>query len=152
MAFLENFDANKVEPNEVQQPVPAGDYLAMIIKTERKKTKSGSGEYLELSMKIQGGPQDGRAVKDRLNLWNQNEVARKIAWGDMSAICHAVGVMQPNDSNDLCNIPMMVAVAVTDPNEQGRQYNEIKGYTKRNTEAPAAAAAPEAGTSIPTWM
>lgn len=138
MAYLEGFNANQIDPNEPQQAVPAGTYLAIIEKSEKKKTKSGNGEMLELKFKIQDGQHKGRTVTERLNLWNQNETARAIAWGDMSAICRAVGVMQPNDSNDLHNIPLEIIVGVTNPDEKGRMYNEINGYQKRGASAAPA--------------
>ncbi|MCC8108754.1 MAG: DUF669 domain-containing protein [Planctomycetes bacterium] len=131
MAHLEGFDASKVDPAGPSRPVPEGAYVATIVYSERKKNKSGNGEHLELRFHIQDGPHQGRVVVSRLNLWNENEMAKHIAQSEMSAICRAVGVMQPNDSSDLHHLPLEILVGQTAPNAQGRIYNEITGYQKR---------------------
>jgi len=149
MAFLDGFNANNVDPNAPMTPLPAGTYLVILTDSERKKNKAGTGEYLELKFAVQDGQHKGRKVVDRLNLWHPNETAQKIAAGDMSALCRAVGVMTPNDSTDLHNIPLEIIVGVTNPNEQGRVYNEVKGYQKQGI----ADAAPQATSAEdkPTW-
>ncbi|MCD8349999.1 MAG: DUF669 domain-containing protein [Planctomycetaceae bacterium] len=135
MAHLGGFDASKIDPAGPSQPVPEGTYIVTIVKSERKKNKSSNGEHLELKFQIQDGPHKGRTVTGRLNLWNENQTAKQIAQGEMSAICRAVGVMQPNDSSDLHNLPLEILVGLTNPNAQGRMYNEIKGYQKRGVAA-----------------
>ena len=161
MAYLEGFDASKVDPNEPLQPIPAGTYLVKIKNTERKATKSGNGDLLELSFEVQDGPYRGRTVKTRLNMWNSNPTAKKIAWGDMSAICRAVGIMQPNDSTDLHDLPLEILVGLTNPNADGKMYNEINGYQKRGTSSgggqtpPAPTTTPQSPATPatkPAWM
>lgn len=131
MAHLNGFNANDVDPNAPRAPIPQGDYLAIMTKSERKPTKSGNGDLLMAEFTIQGGQHDKRTVKAHLNLWNANAEASRIAWGDMSAICRAVGIMEPNDTTDLHNIPIMLSIGVGAPDSQGRVFNEIKGYSKR---------------------
>jgi hypothetical protein len=172
MAYLEGFNANDVDPNEPMQPVPAGTYMAMIIDQkdkdgrrvdDRQPSKSGNGDLAHFVFEILEGQYKGRKVHERLNLWNNNETARKIAWGDMSAICRAVGVMTPNDTSDLHNIPLEIIVGVTNPNAEGKQYNEINGYQKRGASGGGAAApvtapttptpdAPATNSGKPSWM
>lgn len=156
MAFIGGFDASKVPPSDDFTPIPAGKYLATMIASEFKKTKSGTGEFLECTFKIAEGANKGRTVKSRLNLKNQNEQTVQIAAGELSSICRAVGVLKPNDSCDLHNIPLEITVAVTNPDEKGRMYNEISGYHKRGGAAPAAqeatAAAPAEAGPRPSWM
>jgi hypothetical protein len=147
MANLGDFDANAVDPNEPQQPIPAGTYLAQIVKSERKENKSNSGTHLELTFAVLDGQYKGRTVKERLNLWHSNSEAVRIAKGDLSAICRAVGVMKPRDSTALHNLPLEILVGVTNPDEKGRMYNEINGHAKRG--APAAPAAPPAQGQAP---
>ena len=148
MADLTGFDARTIEPSAPMGPVPAGDYLAKITETEKRPTKSGNGDLLALKLEICDGDHAGRKMRYFLNLWNANDTAREIAQRDLSAICHAVGVLEPKDSNQLCNIPMTIKVAVLDPNAEGKVYNEIKGFSKRQ-----AAAAPQAAASTNGgWM
>ncbi len=71
-----NFDARQVDPQQSFEPIPAGWYNMMIVESEMKPTSNGQGAYLQLSLKVVDGQYAGRPVFDRLNLQNQNPVAR----------------------------------------------------------------------------
>ena len=148
MANLNGFDANQVEPTTSFEPIPAGKYLAAITESEMKPTKSGSGSYLQLTFTIVEGEHKNRVLWARLNLNNPNATAVKIARGELSAICRAVGVLQPKDSVELHNIPLLVTVKVKKREDTGELTNEIKGYEPKS----AAAGAPQQATdSTPPW-
>ncbi len=149
MADLRGFDANNVEPAGDFEPIPAGKYLAVITESEFKPTKAGTGSYLQLTFQITDGPCANRLLWARLNLDNPNERARKIAQGDLSAICRAVGVLAPNDSVELHDLPLVIHVRCKKRSDTGEIVNEIKGYSKKETPAPVATV-PVAG-SAPPW-
>lgn len=139
MVSLEGFNAENVAPQAPMETLPPGDYLAMIVESEKKATKAGNGSYIELKMQIIDGPYKGRHQWDRLNLWNQSEQAVAIAQATLSAVCHAVGVMQPRDTSQLHNKPLIVSVG-TRKNQEQELVNTIKGYKPRGTSsAPAPA-------------
>jgi hypothetical protein len=131
MANLDGFNAHEVEPNTAFEPIPAGKYLAAIIASETKQTKSGGGSYLELTFSILDGEYKGRQLWSRLNLRNSNATAVKIARGDLSAICRAINVMQPKDSVDLHNLPLVINVKLKKRADNDELTNEIKGYEAR---------------------
>lgn len=149
MADLHGFNANQVEPTTEFEPIPAGKYLAVITDSEVKPTKSGSGSYLQLAFQVIEGDFKGRFVWARLNLDNANATAVQIARAELSAICRAVGVMTPNDSVELHNLPLVITVKCKKRDDTGDVSNEIKGYAKR--EAAAAAQPQQAPTSTPPW-
>ena len=149
MASLNGFDATTVDPNKAFEPLPAGDYIAAIVDSENKPTKNGTGSYLELKMQVLEGEHKGRFVFDRLNLDNPNAQAVQIARGTLSAICHAVNVMRPNDSVELHNLPMMVKVACRKRQDTGDISNEVKGYQPRNSQATQKQTAAASGGSAP---
>jgi hypothetical protein len=152
MADLSGFDANQVEPSSDFEPIPAGTYLAVITDSEMKPTKSGTGSYLQLSFQIIEGPYQNRLLWARLNLDNPNETARKIAQGELSAICRAVGVLTPRDSVELHNLPLVIHVKCKKRADTGEITNEIKGYSKKESPQPAATASPSAtNNSTPPW-
>jgi len=132
MANLNGFNANEVEPTTTFEPLPAGKYLAAITESEMKPTKSGSGSYLQLTFTILEGEYKNRVLWARLNLNNPNATAVKIARGELSAICRAVGVLQPRDSVDLHNLPLVITVKLKKRDDTGELTNEIKGYTKKD--------------------
>lgn len=130
MATL-NFNANEVEPSTGIDAIPAGKYQAVIIDSEFKETKSGTGRYLELTFEVIEGDCKGRKVWARLNLENSNSEAVRIARGDLSAICRAINVPQPRDSVELHNLPLTITVRCRKNKETDEISNEIKGYAAK---------------------
>lgn len=149
MADLNSFDANQVEPSSSFDPIPAGKYLAVITDSEMKPTKAGTGHYLELTFQIQEGEYNNRLLWARLNLDNPNATAVQIAQEDLSAICRAVGVMKPNDSDELHNLPLVIHVRCKKREDTGEITNEIKGFSKKESSAPAGDA--PAAADMPPW-
>jgi len=149
MANLSGFDAEKVEPQSDFEAIPAGKYMAIISNSEFKQTKKGTGSYLELTFQIIEGAFKNRNLWTRLNLDNPNAQAVQIAQGELSAICRAVGVLQPKDSVELHNLPLLVTVKVKIREDNGDATNEIKGYHKKE----AATGQPQQETaSVPPWQ
>lgn len=149
---LSGFNAENVEPQGNMEPVPAGWYNCMITESEMKPTKSGQGSYLQLRLDIIDGEHEGRVLFDRLNLDNPNQTAVEIAQRTLSAICRAVGVMQPQDSTDLHDKPLRVKAAVRPAGNGYDASNDVKGYEAANgaTPKPAASAPADSGT-VPPW-
>lgn len=127
MALL-NMDVSGIDPTPRFDPIPAGDYPVIITASEMKNTKDGSGQYLELTLEIQGTEFSGRKLFDRLNLYNSNRQAVEIAQRQLSQIAHAVGVLQVADSEQLHYKPLIAMVKVRPAREQYDASNEIKGY------------------------
>ena len=68
-----------------------------------------------------------RLLWARLNLDNPNATAVQIARAELSAICRAVGVLAPNDSVELHNLPLVIHVRCKKRKDTGELTNEIKG-------------------------
>jgi hypothetical protein len=92
----------------------------------------------------------GRNLWARLNLDNPNATAVQIARAELSTICRAVGVLAPNDSVELHDLPLVIQVKYVKRAVTGELTNEIKGYGKKDTPAPATAAQPSAN-NTPPW-
>jgi len=125
MADLSGFDASKVPESEFEA-LPAGEYRAVVIESERKPTKAGNGHLLQVKLQIIDGPHKNRTVFDRFNLWNASNVAAEIAKQQFAGLCKAVNVLQPKDSSDLHMKPFMVKLTVKE--YDGKDRNEVKGY------------------------
>lgn len=138
MATL-NFDASGIDTTSQFDAIPAGDYEAMVTASEMKTTKDGTGQYLEMTVEIQTGQFQGRRMWDRLNLQNRNPKAVEIAQKQLAQLCHATGVLQVTDSQQLHNRPVVMKVAVKNDPERGPS-NEIKGYKAKGTTQPQAQA------------
>jgi len=156
MPNLNGFNANEVDPAAPFEPVPAGKYLAAITASQFKPTKAGDGSYLELTFNILEGEHKGRSLWARLNLNNPSATAVKIAKAELSAICHAVGVMQPKDSVDLHNLPLVIDVKLKKREDNGELTNEIKGFEAKSAAKPQRPESPVAvgaddDESTPPW-
>ncbi len=148
MATLAGFDASQVEPQKAFDPLPNGEYLAIITGSEMKPTKDGKGEYLNLTYEVIDGPHKNRKVWSRHNLKNSNEKAVQIAQGELSAICRAAGILKPNVSVELHNMPMLLKVVVKPNKMTGEVSNDVKGWKAKGGQAPAGSA-PAAGGPAP---
>lgn len=128
MATL-NFNATEVTPSSTLEPIPAGKYQAVIVESELKMTKSGTGSYLELTFEIISGEFAKRRLWARLNIRNSNPKAVEIAQRDLSAICYAINVLHPQDSSELHDKLLTVTVRCVKNLDTGDIQNEIKGYS-----------------------
>ena len=154
MATLNNFDANQIDPSVALDPLPAGKYPAVVSESELKPTKTGVGKYLQLTFQIIDGEFKGRLVWARLNIENKSEMTVKIARGELSAICRAIGVMQPKDSVELHNVPLEINVGLKKRDDNGEFTNVIKGYAKKGGGGSPVSARASVGVgpgSTPPW-
>ncbi|MBF0094660.1 MAG: DUF669 domain-containing protein, partial [Alphaproteobacteria bacterium] len=112
--FGNTFDASTVEPSKSFEPLPPGRYLVQIVASEMRPTKDGQGQgqYLWLELDVLEGAFTGRKLFDRLNLVNNSAQTVEIAQRTLSAICHAVGKLQVQDSEELHLIPLIADVKV----------------------------------------
>lgn len=123
-----SFDATAVDPSSPLEAFPAGDYPMIIADSKIKPTKDRNGEYLQLTCEVIDGPYKGRKVWDRLNLVNRNPTAVAIAEATLSALCHAVGVLHVQDSQELHDKPFLGKVRFVPAEGRFDAKNEISGY------------------------
>lgn len=128
-----NFDATQFNPEAGIGQLSVGRHLVVIEKDEIKKANGSNGGYLQLDLK---GVRESQAESGayRLNLFAAGENAAKtidIASRQLSAVCHAVGVMGINgDTSVLWNLPFMVEVAYQKGHNPATDGADAKGYTE----------------------
>jgi hypothetical protein len=134
MSAILNFDATNIAPDTgSQDALPAGWYDVMMEASEMKPTKDGTGAYLETKFNVIAPPDHaGKKVYARLNLRNQNATAQEIAYKQLSAICHAVGVLQVADSAQLHNLPLKVKLKLRKADGEYEANNEITAFKNIN--------------------
>ena len=163
------FDATTVDPANSIKSDPAfiGWHPMHIVESEMKATKKGDGQYLQLVAKVLDGPFKGRPLWVRLNLVNPNQTAVDIAQRELSAICHAVGMLHIGDSQQLHHRPFLGNVEFKPASGTNPAGNELSGYkpmaggqapaptstapTAATPAAPAQASAPAATSAAPPW-
>ena len=144
-----NFNANTVPPSDSIEAIPAGWYNAQIDQSEMKPTKDGSGAYLELRFSVLDSQYANRKVFTRLNLRNANPVAQEIAYKQLSAICHATGVLQVQDSQQLHGRPMKIKVSVRAASGDYEASNELKAFKNIDEQVNGPVGAPAAQGGAP---
>ena len=149
------FNANNVAPSTGFDAIPAGKYQAVISQSSIKATRNGSGSYLELTFEIIDGEYKGRKLWSRLNIENPSQKAVAVAQSELSAICHAVGVLELFQSEQLHDLPMTITVRCVKNPDTDEMSNEIKGYAAPQTATPVrkaqAATPPVASNNTAPW-
>jgi hypothetical protein len=124
------------------EPLPRGSYNAIIIDSDIKSTKAGTGEYIVIQ--VVDGINAGRRLWERLNVSNQNKTAEDIAKAALAELCSAVGVTKLTDTEQLHDRPFQVHV---DIDRKDPTRNRVVGYGSSGLTPPPAAAAKATGTN-----
>ena len=149
MPNLNGFDANNVEPVPSFDPIPAGQYLAMIVASE-EKTSSKGNQFLSLELEVLDGQYKGRKLWVNLNLSHPNPETVKFARTELASICRAIGVLKPTDSVQLHNLPMLITVKCVNRKDTGELQNRIKSYAPKAAAQGQPQQAP-ANSTTPPW-
>jgi hypothetical protein len=123
-----DFDVSGYEaaPARSFDPLPRGEYAAIITESQLKQTKAGNGEYIELSIQIIDGEHSGRKLWERLNVHNENKQAEDISRRTLKQIGEACGVEHLRDTESLHDIPMTILV---DIDRRDAERNKIVAYS-----------------------
>lgn len=133
MALL-NMNMNDLPDAQNFDPVPAGNYACEVVASEVKKTKAGTGTYLDCQVKlIDGHPLNekngkkygGRVVFAKYTLTHPNAQAVQIGLGQLKQLGQALGLSTVNDSEQLHDKPFIARIVVKKDAEYGDK-NEIK--------------------------
>lgn len=137
MATLQ-FNANNVQPAEEFKPLDAGWYKMVAKSAELKPNSKGTGTYIALELESIDQGSAGRKVFANLTYNHPNEKAQEIGQRQLSAICHAINVINLTDTAQLLAKPFLVKLAITAPTynvdgdaSSGEKYpagNEAKAF------------------------
>lgn len=152
MAALD-FNATTVAPQASFTPIPAGTYLCTITDSEVKITGKG-GTMAVFHLQVVDGELAGRKLFARINVSNPSPEAERIGQSQLSALCHAAGVLRLQDTSQMHGKVVRVRVKIRkDTTGQYGDSNECAGFEAVGGATPAAAApAPAAAASAaPPW-
>lgn len=109
-------------------PIPAGEYLAMVVESEVKVTKKKDGEYISLKFKIMEGKYKGRFIWSNLNIVNPNPIAVEIAQSELATLCRACGKAVIQDTQELHGAPIKMKIKITPAKGDFPAKNSATGY------------------------
>jgi len=98
----------------------------MLVHSEVKPTKDGTGQRLALRFIIMEGQYQNRLIFEGLNIVNKNTTAQGIALRQLQDLKDAVGLSNASQSEELHNRPLTIKVAIKD------DQNVIKAYKSRS--------------------
>lgn len=129
MAFLnETFrTAELPESDRNFDPLPPGWYQANITKTEIKKTKNGTGQYIAVRYDITGPSHQGRVVFANLNIRNASPEAERIGRQQLGELLRAIGLAELSDTDQLIGAPVQIKLKVREQ-EGYDPSNDIAGF------------------------
>ncbi|MEG1603638.1 MAG: DUF669 domain-containing protein, partial [Cloacibacillus sp.] len=87
-------DLINVKPEDFS-PIPEGEYILQVTKTEQKPTKTGTGMYIGVIFDVIGPSYQGRKLFCRFNYRNDNSIAEKIARQQIKALQLACAIPDP---------------------------------------------------------
>jgi len=124
------FNARNVEPAKPRDNtlIPSGWHRAWVIGAEMKKNAAGNGRYLELTWQIVEGEAENRRHWERYNVENPSEVAVRIAQEQLSAVMHAINVLEFNDPGELSGVMCMIKIGIEKGKNGNPDRNKIYGY------------------------
>ena len=150
-----DFDPSGYQPRTEMAAVPAGKYCCRVEDTERKDTKNGDAQYLQITHVITEGEYKGRKIFDRLNLWSaqggqwvrRTDQAGTIAGEAMADLCLAVGIGAIRNHEELRGKHLIAKVKVRKSEEHG-DSNDVQKYYPvtagtATTSSPVAPPAPQ---------
>lgn len=107
-------------------PLPAGEYVVAIDKTQIRLTHDRKGRYLEVTLRVLFGPYRGRLLWARLSLWHKRPGVAAFAAAQLGALRQAVGLAASDGLQDVRHIPLVVEVSRRGWN--GEIVNDVSGF------------------------
>lgn len=143
MSIWNSFDAGQIEPDTGYDPIPDGEYKAMVKAVVEKPTRAG-GAGLSVRLDILGPTHAGRCVFQWVNIQHPKREVVDIGKRELSALCRAVGVLRPRGPGDLVGRVCTIIVGAK-LDDRGEMKNVVKRYIFPDEAAPhkPAQAAPE---------
>ncbi len=131
MALLDSTftqDFAEVKPEDFS-PIPAGEYILQVTKTELSPTKDGSGKYVKVAFDIIGPSYQGRKIFANFNIQNNSAIAENIGKQQLKALVIAGHVQEPlRDTDQLLGAVVKASVTVREATEKYPASNDVKNF------------------------
>lgn len=145
------FSTSQYDPNAGFDVLPAGDYVAMLVEADIRTNKSNTGDYINCKWLITEGEFINRTIYDAVNITHTNSMAEKIGRQRLSAIAHAIGCPEAQDTEQLIQKPCVLTLSIKRDEKYGEQ-NIIKKFAayQFGLQQPPAAQGSYQQSGIPT--
>ena len=114
-----NFNTDSVEPSQDFDLLPAGQYMAVVSKSEVKTNSKGDGQYIKAELSIIDGPFKNRKVWHNLSFTLSDPAKEMNARRNLKKFTDALGVRGVVESTEqLHDLPLLIDVIV-EPEQNG---------------------------------
>ncbi|MCX4027880.1 DUF669 domain-containing protein [Endozoicomonas sp. SM1973] len=121
------FNTGEYDPNAGFEVLPAGDYIAMLVEADIKTNSKNTGQFINCKWLITEGEFANRNIFDAVNITHQNTMAEKLGRQRLSAIAHAIGIPDAQDTDQLLQKPCVLTLGIKKDKEYGDK-NIIKHF------------------------
>lgn len=119
---------NPPAPKQSFEPLPDGNYVALIEESDVKTNRAGDGTYLNLRWTVIQGDYTGRKVFQNITLTHTNEKWQARGEEDLQRLCGCLGMAAwPQDSKQLHEIPCLISVFIREQ-EGYKPDNKVRDY------------------------
>lgn len=154
-----HFDATTVEPDKGRDYslIPAGTALRVEITDSEVKTAKSGGTYLSIEYTvIDPEAFRNRKVWQQITLTNDSEKAVEIGRAQLSALCHATGLLKLTDTDQFFQRILVVKIGIRKGTVGYSDQNVVTAVDRADgdmasTPAPARQAAPAKAPTAPPW-
>lgn len=138
-----DLDLSNVKDSGSFQPLPAGEYNLIVDEAEVKQTKAGTGEYINLKLKVLNGQYAERFIFTTFNFKNANKQAQDIGMSQLKGFLGAAGMNNQKLSNvvDMVGAKAVGVVKIKHDEQWGDKnvVSYFKPYKKENDSLTAGA-------------
>lgn len=146
MAILGNDFAQEfasVKPEDFT-PVPAGEYVMQVTKTELKQTSTG-GLCIKVQFDIIGPAYQGRKLFANFNIRNSSAEAERIGRQQLKALTIAGRVQEPlQDTDQLLGATVRASVTIREATDKYPASNDVRNYKAADGAVPSMVPAGDA--------
>lgn len=116
-------DYNTSDKFETTDPIPPGNYVALVASAVDKPNSKKTGEYTKIEFIIARGDHKNRKVYSYFNFVNPSETAVSIAKREFRDLCVAVGI-EGNITSSTAPVGRLVGLRL----DVDGEYNRIREY------------------------
>ena len=141
-----SFNATEFQPNyggNAEGGLPPGKHKVILESADlTPSSKNPQNSYLKFKLKCIEGLAQGGVQIDRINVFNNDQTAVRIASQQLAAYCAVMGKRGFTNVSELFNIPFWIEVR---PQRDNPQYTEVATYYDLQGNQPGAAPAAQVG-------
>lgn len=124
------------DADEVEELIPAGDYLITVESIKRKPTKDRKGAYIQVELTVAEGDYSGRSVFHIFNIRNNNPKAQHIGQRMFKKFHLSLGIENPSTSDEFVGKSCMCRIGIQEANGNYDESNKVNKFWGQDEESP----------------